>query len=96
YEHAVRLMVMFPGVYADLGVLLWADPLTKSYAVDFLKRAQTAGILDRVMFGTDQMVWPGAVSASVEYLNGLDFLSEPEKADIFYNNARRFLRLEDK
>lgn len=94
YEHAVRLMVMFPGLYADLGVLLWANPLPKSYAVDFLERAKAAGILDRVMFGTDQMVWPGAISASVEFLNGLDFLSESEKADILYNNARRFLRLD--
>lgn len=95
HEHAVRLMVMFPQVYADLGVLLWAHPLTKSYAVDFLKHAQTAGVLDRVMFGTDQMVWPGGISASVDFLNSLEFLSEGEKADIFYHNGRRFLRLDD-
>ena len=96
YEHTVRLMVMHPQVHADLGVLLWIDPLPKSYAVDFLRRAQTAGILDRVMFGTDQMVWPGALSESVQFLNGLAFLSEQEKADIFYNNAQRFLRLDDR
>ena len=94
FEHTVRLMKMFPDLYADLGVLLWADPLPQSYAIDFLKRAQTADLLDRVMFGTDQMVWPGAIGASIDFLNGLEFLTRQEKADIFYNNARHFLKLE--
>ncbi|MBT8145164.1 MAG: amidohydrolase family protein, partial [Gammaproteobacteria bacterium] len=96
YEHAIRLMAMFPNVYADLGVLLWVNPLPQSYAVSFLERARAAGMLDRVMFGTDQMVWPGAIGASVDFLNGLDFLTGQEKADIFYNNAYRFLRLDKK
>ncbi len=93
YEEAVRMMVMFPNLYADLGVLLWVHDLPKSYAVDFLKRAQTANILDRVMFGSDQMVWPEGIEKSVEFLNSLDFVTQEQKANIFYHNARRFLKI---
>jgi uncharacterized protein len=32
---------------------------------------------------------------SIEYLNSLDFLTEQEKRDILYNNAVKFLRLEE-
>jgi hypothetical protein len=94
YENAVRLMLLYPQLYTDLGVLLWVHPLVKSYVVDFLKRAKEAGMLDRVMFGSDQMVWPHGIEMSIEFLNSLDFLTEKEKRDIFYNNAVRFLRLE--
>jgi hypothetical protein len=89
-------MLAYPRLYTDVAVLLWVHPLTKSYAVDFLKRAKEAGMLDRVMFGSDQMVWPHAIEKSIEYLNSMDFLTEEEKRDIFYNNAVRFLRLEEK
>ncbi len=93
YEEAVRLMVQYSNVYSDLGVLLWVNPLPKSYAVDFLKRAKVAGVLDRVMFGSDQMVWPEAISRSVDYLNSLDFLTKEEKANIFFYNAKEFFSL---
>jgi predicted TIM-barrel fold metal-dependent hydrolase len=46
------------------------------------------------MFGSDQMKWPYAIGKSVDFLNNLDFLSEQDKEDIFYNNAARFIRLE--
>lgn len=93
YEHAVRLMQMYPQLYSDLGVLLWVSPLTQHYAVEFLKLAKADGSLDRVMFGTDQMVWPGAIEKSIQFLNGLDFLSKEDKQNILYNNAARFLQL---
>ncbi|MBS1663657.1 MAG: amidohydrolase family protein [Bacteroidetes bacterium] len=93
YEHAVRMMLMYPQLYSDLGVMLWVSPLTQHYTIEFLKQAKQAGCLSRVMFGTDQMVWTGATEKSLQFLNGLTFLSTKEKQDILYNNAARFLRL---
>jgi predicted TIM-barrel fold metal-dependent hydrolase len=93
YEHAVRLMLAYPQLYTDIAVLLWVHPLPMAYAVDFLKRAKQAGMLDRVMYGSDQMVWPYGVSKSIEYLNSMDFLTDNEKQDILYNNAARFLKI---
>lgn len=41
------------------------------------------------------MVWPGAIKASVNFLNDQDYLTQREKAGIFYNNAARFLGLNE-
>lgn len=95
YEYAVRMMKLYPHLYVDLGVLLWVDPIVQDYAVRLLKLAKGVGVLDRIMFGTDQMVWPGAIESAVSFLNGMDFLTEKEKAGIFYGNAARFLGLSE-
>ena len=52
-----------------------------------------AGFGTRIMFGSDQMVWPEAIERSIETINRASFLSEKQKRDILYNNAARFLRL---
>ncbi len=94
YEEALRLMLMYPRVYSDLGVILWVHELPKHYGEEFLKLAKKFGMLKRVMYGTDQMVWPHAIDLSIKQLNSFDFLTESEKRDIFYNNAARFLELD--
>lgn len=94
YEHALRMMLFYPQLYSDLGVLMWVHPLTQQYAVQFLKEAKEAGCLKRVMFGTDQMRWPYAIEKSINFLNNLTFLTQQDKEDILYNNAARFLRIE--
>jgi hypothetical protein len=45
------------------------------------------------MFGSDQMVWPEKISSAVEAIEEAPFLTDEQKRDIFYNNAKRFLRL---
>jgi len=94
-EHAIRLMAYYPQLYTDVAVMLWVEPNTQRYIREFLKNIKHAGYLDRVMFGSDQMVWPYAIEKSVNFLNSLDFLTKKEKEDIFYNNAARFLKLEE-
>ena len=93
YEEALRLMLSYPQVYADLGVVLWVHALPKHYGREFVVRAKEYGLLDRVMFGSDQMVWPHAIELSLAQLDSFDFLTEEEKRDILYNNAARFLQL---
>ena len=65
------------------------------YAERFLKKAKQYGLIDRIMFGSDQMVWPHAIEKSINTLNGYDFLSPQDKEKIFYSNAARFMRLPD-
>lgn len=93
-EHGIRLMAYYPQLYVDLGVMLWVEPNTQRYITEFLHNVKQAGYLNRVMFGSDQMIWPGAIQQSIDFLNSLDFLTKEEKGDIFYNNAARFLKLE--
>ena len=95
YEHTLRMMDGYPNLYADLGVELWLHPMTKDFARKFLKSAKEYGFIDRVLFGSDQMVWPEAITSSINFLNSLDFLSKEEKQMIFYKNAKKFLGLKD-
>jgi uncharacterized protein len=85
----------YPQLYVDLGVLLWLHPMEKDYAVRFLKNAKKYEVLNRVMFGSDQMVWPQAISSSIEYLNSLGFLTDKEKRMILFDNAKEFLGIEE-
>ena len=94
HEHVIRLMLTYPQLYSGLGAMLWAAPLDKYNGVEFLKKAKAAGYLDRVMFGSDQMFWPDAIVKSIDFLNSMEFLTEEEKRDIFYNNAAKFFKVE--
>jgi uncharacterized protein len=93
HEHALRLMAYYPQLYTDIAVMLWVEPNAQRAATEFLKNAKHAGYLNRVMFGSDQMVWPYAIEKSIRFLNSLTFLSKKDKEDIFYNNAAKFLNL---
>lgn len=46
------------------------------------------------MFGSDQIVWPEALEASIEAVENAGFLSEGQRKAIVHDNAARFFRLE--
>ena len=41
------------------------------------------------------MGWPSAIDDAFHAVDSADFLTDEEKADIFYRNAARFLDLSD-
>jgi predicted TIM-barrel fold metal-dependent hydrolase len=90
-DEMVALLYAHPQVYVDVSVINYAFPRTEFHS--YLKRLVDAGFADRIMFGSDQMIWPGAVEAAVEGIETATFLTPEMKRDIFYNNAARFLRL---
>jgi predicted TIM-barrel fold metal-dependent hydrolase len=45
------------------------------------------------MFGSDEMVWPDALSAAIDTIQNAPSLTAKQKRDILFNNAARFLRL---
>lgn len=94
YPHADRLRALlfnYPQVYAEIGSIVYTEPRPAFYA--FLKDVVDAGYGDRILFGSDQMIWPGIISPSVQAIEEAPFLTAAQKRDIFYNNAARFLRL---
>ncbi len=93
-EYALMMMNMYPQLYTDLSIVNWM-PGMESVLESLLRQAKQMGMLDRILFGTDQMIWPEAIGIAVERINSLDFLTPEEKADIFYNNAARFLELSE-
>ena len=80
-----------PQVHVEVGVIVWALPRAEFYR--YLQRLVDAGFGGRVMFGSDQMVWPGLIERAIRTIEEAPFLNEPQKRDILYNNAARFLRL---
>lgn len=94
HEHALRLMAYYPQLYTDIAVMLWVEPNSQRTVTEFLRNAKHAGYLSRVMYGTDQMLWPYAIEKSIKFLKSLTFLTKQDKEDIFYNNAAKFLNLE--
>jgi predicted TIM-barrel fold metal-dependent hydrolase len=82
-----------PQVYVGVGVISYALPRAEFHR--FLQRIVDAGFGKRVMFGSDQMVWPGAIERGIEGVVSAPFLSDEQRRDILYNNAARFLRFSD-
>lgn len=85
------LMYAHPNVYVDISVLNWILP--QEELNNYLKSLINAGFGNRILFGTDQMVWPDTIDDAVESVNSAHFLTIKQKEDIFYNNAAKFLGL---
>jgi uncharacterized protein len=82
-----------PQVHVDVAVINWAIPREEFHR--YLDRIVRAGFGTRVLFGSDQMIWPGTMEIAIESIESADFLSAEQKRDILYNNAARFLRLSE-
>ena len=91
-DHMLALMYAYPNVYVDLGVISWTQPRTEFHR--YLRALVEAGYSKRIMFGSDQMVWPEAIGMAVDAVKSADFLTPQQRSDIFYHNAARFFRLE--
>jgi len=92
-EETIAIMSVYPQVYADLAVINWIIPREEFH--EYLHGLIRAGFGKRLMFGSDQMVWPEAIGMAIEGIESATFLSKEQKRDIFYNNAVRFLRLKE-
>jgi predicted TIM-barrel fold metal-dependent hydrolase len=91
-QNALMLMTMYQHVYVDISTLTWT-PIAGDLLEPFLIEAKRRRLLDRVMFGSDQMRWPEAIAVAIDRVNRLSFLTVEEKKDIFYDNAAQFLGL---
>lgn len=90
-EDLKGLMYAHPNVYVDISVLNWILP--QEELNNYLKSLINAGFGNRILFGTDQIVWPETIDDAVESVNSAHFLTIRQKEDIFYNNAAKFLGL---
>lgn len=80
-----------PQVYVDVGAIVWALPRAEFHR--YLQRIVEAGFGKRVLFGSDQMIWPETIEMAIQSIESAAFLTAEQRRDIFFNNAARFLRL---
>ncbi|HVO99122.1 MAG TPA: amidohydrolase family protein [Bryobacteraceae bacterium] len=91
-DNLLTLLQANSHVYVDVAGLIWSYPLKEVHM--YIQRIVEAGFEDRVMFGTDQMIWPKLMATSIGVIEGATYLTPEQKRDILYNNAARFLRLD--
>jgi uncharacterized protein len=88
-EHMLYMMCMHPRLYVDVSVLQYA--IARLAYMTALKTLADAGLIDRVMFGSDG--GPRFLRMGVEAIEQAPFLTDKQKRDILYDNAVRFFRI---
>jgi predicted TIM-barrel fold metal-dependent hydrolase len=91
-EDTIALMLMYTQVYMDISAINWL--LTPEEFHAYLQRLIQARLGKRIMFGTDQMIWPETVGMSIDAIESATFLTEEQKQDIYFFNAADFLKLD--
>jgi predicted TIM-barrel fold metal-dependent hydrolase len=91
-DDLIALLFAHPHVYVEISMLVNVEPRAGFYR--YLQALVDAGYGERIMFGSDQMVWPGLIEAGIRSIDEAPFLSRAQRRNIFYNNAARFLRLD--
>ena len=91
-DNMLTLLQANSHVYVDVAGLIWSYPIKEVNR--YIERLVDAGFGDRVMFGTDQLLWPKLMAYSISIIQNADYLTPEQKRDILYNNAARFLRLD--
>ena len=91
-DNLLTLLQANSHVYVDVAGLIWSYPIKEVNG--YIQRIVDAGFEDRVMFGTDQLLWPKLMATSISVIQNADYLTPQQKRDILYNNAARFLRLD--
>ena len=90
-DRMIQMLYTYPRLYVDVAVIDWYLPRKEFH--QYLKRLVDAGFGSRIMFGSDQMVWPAMIEVAIESIQSADFLTPRQKRDILYNNAARFFRM---
>ena len=93
-QETIAILHMYPQVYADLGAIDWLRPREAFH--EYVRALVRNGLGKQLMFGSDQMVWPEGIGMAIEGIESASFLTREQKRDILYNNAVRFLRLDEK
>ena len=100
-EEVTALMYQYPTVYGDVSTILSHRP--RDVALKYVKGLIENGLGKRIMFGSDQMIWPEVIDVAVDAIQSAEFLtreqasrifspyqlSELPQASISYSNARR-------
>lgn len=88
-EDMIELLENYPQVYVGA---TFTNPKSEEY-IHYLEGLVEPGHTDRIMFGSDQMLWPELIGNFVHVTENADFLTEQQKNAIFYDNAARFFEL---
>jgi hypothetical protein len=88
------MLYAYPNVHLDTAVANWI--LGRQVFDRMLREAVDTVGSDRILFGSDQMVWPQMIGPAVSSITRAPYLTEADKRNILWGNAARLLRLAPK
>jgi uncharacterized protein len=91
YDHALYMLWTYQNVYLDTATVNWM--VGKELFNRMLREAVETVGSDRILFGSDQMVWPQMITPAIESIRDAPFLSDQDKRNILSENARRLLKI---
>ena len=89
-ENALQIMKAYPQIYCEISAVSMFMP--RQVWEPNVKKLYEEGLGSRLMFASDYF---GSVRKNIEIIYSLDWLSEAQKRDVYYNNAARFLGLSE-
>ena len=92
-DDLLALLWTNPQVYVDISGII--TDLNEKAFYSYLNKIIEAGFCNRIMFGSDSMIWPELVEEALKTIESATFLTKAQKRDILYNNAARFLNLSE-
>jgi predicted TIM-barrel fold metal-dependent hydrolase len=90
-DDLLAMLWSHPQLYVDISGII--TDLNEKAFYSYLQKIIEPGFGNRIMYGSDSMIWPELVEESLKTIEHATFLSEKQKRDILYNNAARFLNL---
>lgn len=96
-EETKALLAEFPDLYVEVSWIA-VDPqiVGEEFANKFepyLKDLVDSGYGKRILYGSDTVLSEEIIGQAIKAIDGFSWLSPEQKADIFYFNAARFLKL---
>ena len=88
YNECIEVMKKYDQIYCEMTAVTMFAP--KERWEPRIKKLFDEGLGDRLMFGSDYV---GTIRKNIEIVYYLDWLTEEQKKDIYYNNAAMFLEL---
>jgi hypothetical protein len=90
FQENLTLMKKYKQIYCEITAVSMFAP--KKVWEPRVKRLYKEGLGDRLMFGSDYV---GTIRKNIEIVYGLDWLTDQQKRNVFYNNAAKFLNLSE-
>ena len=78
-DEMIAMLFSHPNLYVDIACNDWGFPRKQFY--EHLRKMVDAGFEKRIMFGSDQMVWPATIGKAIETVEMAPFLSKSQKKD---------------
>lgn len=92
-DSTVALLNAYPQVHLELSAYDWADTAPKFDS--YLKALIGYDMGKRILFGSDQMVWPEATGQAIARFRAARYLTAEQRHDIFIGNAVRLFGWRD-